>query len=159
MKQLNIFLIFILAMSFGCDDNTIDNSISVDEQLAIDITILDNWFADTTITDVIEHTSDIRYTVNKAGNGTTSPGLSDVVEVTYEGRFLDTGEVFDSNFGFPFILSQTIWGWQIMLQEMKEGDEFTIYLPSKYSYGPRGNGGIPPNAILVFDITLISINN
>ena len=157
MRNLLLFLI-IIGLSLGCStDNTIDNTIPVEEQLAIDIALIDNWLADTSIADVIEHSSGIRYTVNEVGTGTTTPRLSDVVEANYEGRFLETGGVFDSGSGSAFILSQTIWGWQIMVPEMKEGGKITIYLPSLYAYGSRGTSSIPPNALLVFDIELIKV--
>jgi FKBP-type peptidyl-prolyl cis-trans isomerase len=157
MKKLSIFLIAI-GLSFACStDNTIDNTISAEEQLAIDIALIDNWLADTTIADIIEHPTGIRYTINEVGTGTTTPRLSDVVEANYEGRYLETGGVFDRGIGSAFILSQTIWGWQIMVPEMKEGGKITIYLPSLYAYGSRGNSSIPPNALLVFDIELIQV--
>ena len=157
MRDLSIFLI-IIGLSFGCStDNTIDNTIPPEEQLEIDIALIDNWLADTTIADVIEHPSGIRYTVNEVGTGTTTPRLSDVVEANYEGRFLESGGVFDSGNGVAFILSQTIRGWQIMVPEMKEGGKITIYLPSLYAYGRRGTSTIPSNAILVFDIELIQV--
>ena len=157
MRHLSLFLI-VIGLSFGCStDNTIDNTISAEEQLAIDIALIDNWLADTTIADVIVHSSEIRYTINEVGTGTTTPRLSDVVEANYEGRFLETGGVFDKGTGSAFILSQVIWGWQIMVPEMKEGGKITIYLPSLYAYGSRGNNSIPPNALLVFDIELIKV--
>ena len=156
MRHLSLFLI-VIGLSFACStDNTLDNTISAEEQLAIDIALIDNWLADTTIADVIEHSSGIRYTINEVGTGTTTPRLSDVVEVTYEGRYLESGVTFDSGIGTAFILSQTIHGWQIMVPEMKEGGIITIYLPSLYAYG-RGTSSIPPNAILVFDIELIKV--
>ena len=38
-----------------------------------------------------------------------------------------------------------------------KGAKGTIYIPSSLGYGPSGAGGvIPPNAVLIFDIELIS---
>ena len=159
MKKLNILLILIM-LSFGCNDNNIVNPISEEEQLAIDLSLIDNWIADSSITNVIEHPTEIRYTINKQGTGLQAQ-VADVLRVKYEGRFLDTGLVFDSNESFDFVLNSgsIILGWYYMLQEMREGDEFTIYLPSKYAYGTRGNSTIPPNTVIVFDVELIRVGN
>ena len=45
-----------------------------------------------------------------------------------------------------------IKGWTEGLQLMKEGGEYTLYIPAKLAYGERGQGGIPANSVLVFDI-------
>ena len=155
MKKLNILLVLV-ALSFGCSDNNIIDPITEAEQLEIDLDLIDNWLADSSITNVLQHPTDIRYTVNKQGTGLQAH-VADVLRVKYEGRFLDTSVVFDSNESFDFVLNSgsIILGWFYMLQEMREGDEFTIYIPSKYAYGTRGNVSIPPNTVIVFDITLI----
>jgi FKBP-type peptidyl-prolyl cis-trans isomerase FkpA len=162
MNMKNIIFLFIGSMIFssGCTDlNVLPVPLSEAEQLVIDLELIDNWIAENGIQDVQIHSSKIRYTINEIGAGTIAPKLSDIVKVNYEGRFLDTGTKFDGNPSLDFILSQTIPGWQIMVQEMKEGDSFTIYLPSAYGYGNRGSGpgGIPPNTVIVFDIKLLKI--
>jgi FKBP-type peptidyl-prolyl cis-trans isomerase len=42
---------------------------------------------------------------------------------------------------------------------MREGDEWELVIPANLAYGARGAGGgaIPPNQVLVFDLTLISV--
>ena len=159
MKYLGVLVGGLMIFTLGCD-NTIDDPFDEAAQFAIDIDLIDNWFADTTITDTLHHPTKIRYTINQNGNGVKAQ-VSDVLRVSYEGRFLETGVVFDSSESFDFVINSggIILGWYYMLQEMKEGDEFTIYLPSFYAYGPTGNGSIPPNTILVFDITLIRVGN
>jgi FKBP-type peptidyl-prolyl cis-trans isomerase len=159
MNKLNILLVLIV-LSFGCSDNNIIDPITEAEQLEIDLDLIDNWLADSSITNVLQHPTDIRYTVNKQGTGLQAK-VADVLRVKYEGRFLDTGLVFDSNESFDFVLNSgsIILGWFYMLQEMREGDEFTIYIPSKYAYGTRGNGSIPPNTVIVFDVELIRVGN
>lgn len=158
MKKLNILLILVV-LSFSCNDNNIINPISEAEQLAIDLELIDNWLADSSITDVIVHPTDIRYTINKQGSGLKAE-ITDIVRISYEGRFLDTGVVFDSGEIGPVVFNAgwgLIEGWYHMVLEMSEGDEYTVYIPSKYAYGTRGSGSIPPNTVIVFDIDLIRV--
>ena len=159
MKYLGVLVGGLMIFTLGCD-NTIDDPFDEAAQFAIDIDLIDNWFADTTITDTLHHPTRIRYTINKKGDGIRAQ-VADVIRVKYEGRFLDTGEVFDSSESWDTVLNSggMILGWYYMLQEMDEGDEFTIYLPSFYAYGPSGRAPILPNTILVFDITLIRVGN
>ncbi len=157
MKQAGIFLILLSGLFFGCKEPVVDKLSDV-EQLELDLEKIDNYLAANGITDTLIHPTKIRYTINKKGNG-LSPQLSDPIRVNYVGKLLDTGEVFDSNTSLDIILSQTILGWQIMVQEMQEGDQFTIYLPSFFGYADEGQGPVPPNAVLIFDIELIRVGN
>jgi FKBP-type peptidyl-prolyl cis-trans isomerase FklB len=33
-----------------------------------------------------------------------------------------------------------------------------VYIPSDLAYGPRGNRGIEPNSVLVFDIEVVKVD-
>jgi len=129
MKKVTLLLMGLSGLFFGCSDSTIDENLSDEEQLKLDLELIDNYLVENNVQDVLIHSSDIRYTINESGSG-ISPLASDIVKVDYTGKLLESGIVFDSNVGAEFILSQTIAGWVIMVQEMKEGDSFTIYLPS-----------------------------
>ncbi len=90
------------------------------------------------------------------------PTETDQVTVHYTGKLID-GTVFDSSVerGQPatFPLNRVIAGWTEGLQMMKPGGKAELVIPSDLGYGPRGAGGdIPPNAVLVFEVELISIN-
>lgn len=105
--------------------------------------------------------SGLQYRVIEEGSG-ASPGATDEVTVHYTGKLTD-GTVFDSSVerGDPatFAVNQVIPGWTEALQLMKEGAKWELVIPSELGYGPRGAGGsIPPNAILVFEVELISVN-
>ncbi len=109
---------------------------------------------------VIVLPSGLQYKVLTKGAG-ASPTLSNSVVAHYEGRLID-GTVFDSSFkrGSPatFPVTGVIKGWTEILQKMKTGSKWQVYIPAELAYGGRGSGQlIGPNATLVFDIELIEI--
>lgn len=98
----------------------------------------------------------------RTGNGTTvRPG--DTVTVIYTGAVASTGVVFDSNADTAqpatFPLSSVIAGWTDGIPGMKVGGERRLLIPAAAAYGanPPAGSGIPPNADLVFDVTVLAI--
>jgi FKBP-type peptidyl-prolyl cis-trans isomerase FkpA len=81
------------------------------------------------------------------------------VTMRYTGWLAD-GTQFDSNQtdGFQFTLGagQVITGWDQGVPGMKVGGLRKLIIPSALGYGSSGAGPIPPNANLVFDVTMIS---
>lgn len=158
MKYLGGLFIGFIFFSLGCSSTVDEDAFSEVEQFKIDLALIDDWLSENNKAgDTLHHYSEIRYTINEVGTGTESPERHDVVKVTYEGRYLETGEVFDSNGSFETVLSQTIQGWQFMVPEMVVGDDYTIYIPSQYCYGRYGSPSIAPNTVLVFDIKLLRV--
>jgi FKBP-type peptidyl-prolyl cis-trans isomerase FklB len=104
--------------------------------------------------------SGLQYKVLKEGTG-KMPTAYDTVVVHYRGTLLD-GTEFDSSYKrkepATLPVSGLIPGWTEALQMMKTGSKWQIWVPSKSAYGETGAGGvIPPNATLVFEVELISI--
>jgi len=102
----------------------------------------------------------LQYKVLKEGTGKT-PKVNNTVVVHYKGTLLD-GTEFDSSYKrnqpFEFVVGgNVISGWNEALLTMKVGSRWLVYIPSPLAYGERGNGPIGPNAVLVFDIELLSI--
>jgi len=91
------------------------------------------------------------------------------LSVTYTGWLYDVkssnlrGSQFDSNVGgqaFVFKLGAgtVIAGWDQGLVGMKVGGKRTLIIPAALAYGSAGAApAIPPNAALVFDVTLSNI--
>jgi len=111
---------------------------------------------------IISLPNGLMYEIIKVGdpNG-IKPRAIDTVVVDYVGRLAD-GTEFDNSFkrGQPatFPLGGVIRGWTEILQLMTVGAHWKVYIPSELGYGERGAGGsIPPNAPLVFEITLKDI--
>jgi len=103
--------------------------------------------------------SGLQYEVVKEGAG-PKPKATDSVKVDYTGTKID-GTKFDSSVdrGQPatFPLNGVIPGWTEGMQLMPVGSEYKFYIPAKLAYGERGPGAIGPNATLIFDVKLISI--
>jgi FKBP-type peptidyl-prolyl cis-trans isomerase FklB len=104
--------------------------------------------------------SGLQYKVVKAGTG-KKPKSTDTVTTHYRGTLID-GTEFDSSYrrGQPasFPVSGVIAGWTEALQLMEEGAKWQLFIPPNLAYGERGAGSqIGPNATLIFEIELISI--
>ena len=110
---------------------------------------------------VITTSSGLQYEIITNGTGAT-PSETDQVTVHYHGTLID-GTVFDSSVdrGQPatFPVNGVIPGWVEALQLMNVGSKYKLYIPSNLAYGERGAGGsIGPNATLIFEVELLSIN-
>ena len=104
--------------------------------------------------------SGLQYKVIKEGTG-KQPALSDTVTANYRGTLID-GTEFDSSYkrGEPakFPVTGVIPGWTEVLQLMKVGSKYQVYIPSNLAYGERGAGPtIGPNETLIFDIELLDV--
>jgi FKBP-type peptidyl-prolyl cis-trans isomerase FklB len=104
--------------------------------------------------------SGVQYKVIKAGTG-KKPKLNDTVTTHYRGTLID-GTEFDSSYkrGQPVSLpvSGVLPGWTEALQLMEVGAKWQLFIPSNLAYGEKGAGrDIGPNATLIFEIELVSI--
>lgn len=87
-----------------------------------------------------------------------------VITVHYTGTLTD-GTKFDSSVDrgqpFRFVLGagQVIQGWEQGFAGMKVGGKRKLVIPSDMAYGDRGQGPIPPNSTLLFDVELIAVSN
>jgi len=109
---------------------------------------------------LIKTASGLQYEIIKMGDG-EKPNATDKVEVHYHGT-LEDGTVFDSSVDrgqtISFPLNRVIKGWTEGVQLMPVGSKFKFIIPPELAYGERGAGGIiPPNATLIFEVELFSI--
>lgn len=86
------------------------------------------------------------------------------VTVHYTGYSPD-GTSFDSSRPReePFVITlgagQVIQGWEQGIPGMRVGGRRTLVIPPELAYGVSGHpAGIPPNAVLVFDVELLAVN-
>jgi FKBP-type peptidyl-prolyl cis-trans isomerase len=102
----------------------------------------------------------LQYKIVTAGSG-KKPAETDTVLCNYKGTFLD-GDEFDSSAKagkpVPFEVKNVIPGFKEVLQLMPVGSKWQVFIPSNLAYGERGAGNvIGPNATLIFEIELVSI--
>jgi FKBP-type peptidyl-prolyl cis-trans isomerase FklB len=100
----------------------------------------------------------LQYIVVTNGTGAT-PLPTDTVSVNYRGTLID-GTEFDSSYkrGQPasFPVGGVIPGWTEALEKMPVGSKWKLFIPSELAYGERGQRGIPPNSVLIFEVELLS---
>jgi FKBP-type peptidyl-prolyl cis-trans isomerase FklB len=108
---------------------------------------------------VVTLPSGLQYKVLTAGTG-PKPAATDSVVCNYRGTLLDNTE-FDSSYkrGQPatFPVTGVIKGWTEALQLMPVGSKWQLFIPADLAYGDRGQGPIGPNAVLIFEVELVSI--
>jgi FKBP-type peptidyl-prolyl cis-trans isomerase FklB len=109
---------------------------------------------------VVTLASGLQYKILTEGTG-PKPSAGDSVVCNYRGTLID-GTEFDSSYkrGQPatFPVGRVIKGWTEALQLMPVGSKWQLFVPADLAYGDRGAGqDIGPNATLIFEVELISI--
>jgi FKBP-type peptidyl-prolyl cis-trans isomerase FklB len=111
---------------------------------------------------IISLPNGMQYQILKAGEaGGISPKAIDTVIVNYIGTLMN-GTEFDNSFkrgsAATFPLNGVIKGWTEILQLMTKGAHWKVFIPSELAYGENPpSPQIPPNALLIFEITLEDI--
>lgn len=111
--------------------------------------------------DIVVTGSGLQYKILGEGKGKTALA-GDKVKVHYMGKTID-GNEFDSSYkrgkALEIQVNKVIKGWQEVLQIMKPGSKYKVFIPSDLAYGARGSYKIPPNSVLIFEIELLEILN
>lgn len=109
--------------------------------------------------------SGLQYIEEVAGTGRAAEAGTKV-SVHYTGM-LEDGTVFDSSvqrgqpIDFMLGVGQVIPGWDEGIALMSTGGKARLIIPSELAYGPQGagNGVIPPDATLTFDVELVDVQD
>ncbi len=103
--------------------------------------------------------SGLQYKILKKGEGRT-PTLEDKIVCQYKGTLLD-GTEFDSSekrgHAVTLPVKGIIAGWTQALQMMPVGSKWQLFIPPQLGYGGKIVNGIGPNATLVFEVEVVSI--
>ena len=102
--------------------------------------------------------SGLQYQVITPGTG-ARPRPNDTVEINYTGSFLD-GQVFDASAKHgpkpaSIPVANVIPGFREGLQLMQVGGHYKLFIPASLAYGAEPQPPMPPNATLIFDVTLV----
>jgi FKBP-type peptidyl-prolyl cis-trans isomerase FkpA len=111
--------------------------------------------------------SGMYYVIDSTGN-TKKPGQCSAITIKYKGYYRN-GTVFDQTTGSnstSFNLGGLIEGWKRALPLIGEAGKIRLFIPPSLGYGPAGyldsRTGlyiIPPNAVLIFEISLLAVTN
>lgn len=144
-----------------------------EKQKEIDNEIIQKYIADKGL-NATAATEGIFQVVLEEGDG-PKPEPGQRVFVNYAVRMLD-GTLVDTSYeelakengiynasrqyepyGFVLGNDRVIDGWHKGIAYVNKGGKSILIIPSELAYGQRGNNGIPPNAVLVFDLEVVDI--
>ena len=153
MRRLFYFIVLtFLAISLtGCTHDTSTGSVN-------GLTSTDNTMQ---TTNTSSEATQLTIETLREGSGVGAKA-GDSLTVNYLGT-LTNGVKFDSSYDrgtpFTFVLGQgyVIQGWDVGMVGMKVGEKRRLTIPSSMGYGSRGMGTIPGNAVLIFEVELLSI--
>jgi FKBP-type peptidyl-prolyl cis-trans isomerase FkpA len=91
-------------------------------------------------------------TTGKTATVTYTGWLYSAAATDHKGTQFDAG-----SFSFQIGAGKVIPGFEQGVLGMQVGGKRTIVIPSSQGYGTTGQGNIPPNAGLVFDVTLTTL--
>lgn len=134
---VSLMLVVFAFMSCGSDD---------------DFLTIDEYIAANNLTTQVTP-SGLHYIIKQQGTA-PNPTIAANVNINYDGFFLGGGS-FDSGNDVTFALGTLIQGWQEGLQLIGSGGSITLLVPANLAYGSRGQGPIPGNTDIGFDIDLI----
>jgi len=107
---------------------------------------------------VTKTASGLRYKIVTPGTD-PKPSATSLVKCLYTGKLVD-GTVFDStstrgNEPTEFPLNGVIPAWTEGVQLIGKGGKILIYAPANLAYGEQGQGPIPGNSVLEFEVELV----
>jgi arylsulfatase len=111
--------------------------------------------------ETITTASGLSYVFTKLGTG-PRPQPGDMLVIHGIGRFPDGKEFWNTRTdGTPYEytpgVDRVIRGFEEGMREVRDGDRIIITMKPELAYGERGNRDIPPNATLVFDYEILSV--
>lgn len=130
-------------------------------QIALDDRVINDIIKKNNLT-MIKDPSRVYYSISTPGTGTDQISLSSTLIANYTLRFAD-GTVFASSLDgtYSTTLATLIKGWSdIIPGKLTKGGKIRLLIPSDRGYGPLGNAPtLPRNAVLDYDIEIVSVTN
>jgi FKBP-type peptidyl-prolyl cis-trans isomerase len=109
---------------------------------------------------IITANSGLQYMIIKKGDG-IQPEENDLVTV-HQRALLLNGKVltdtYKKNETDQFKVSDALEGLKEGLLLMNEGSRYKFFIPPELAWGEKGSSNrIPPNAVIIFDVHIISV--
>lgn len=77
------------------------------------------------------------------------------------GALIDQSPVDSKGQPQPYMFTmgahQVILGWEEAMYDMKAGGTRMLIIPPAAGYGSKGQGAVPPNAVLIFEVQLLKV--
>jgi FKBP-type peptidyl-prolyl cis-trans isomerase len=110
---------------------------------------------------VMSMPSGLQYRVlNKGDSNAKSPAPTDQVTVRYRASLAD-GTEFDRSDTHDrpamFRVNSVFKGWQEAFLAMKPGAKWQLFVPPELGYGANSPPGVPPGALLVYELELLQV--
>jgi FKBP-type peptidyl-prolyl cis-trans isomerase FklB len=110
---------------------------------------------------VMSMPSGLQYRVlNKGNSSAKSPAPTDQVTVRYRASLAD-GTEFDRSDTHDrpamFRVNSVFKGWQEAFLAMKPGAKWQLFVPPELGYGANPPPGIPPGALLIYELELLQV--
>ena len=161
MKKTLIGASLLLVILYSCSKST--GSIACDPTFTpcayiapqYEIDSVAKYLSDHGIQDTVRHCSGMFYKIDSAGTGKT-PDICSTITIKYKGMLKDS-TVFDQSNSLTYLLGQFITGFKIGVPLIKEGGTIHLYIPPSLAYGSQAVGSIPSNSMLIFEVSLISV--
>ncbi|MGB4397866.1 MAG: FKBP-type peptidyl-prolyl cis-trans isomerase [Daejeonella sp.] len=153
IKHILLLILPLLLILGSC------KKFDAEEQVKIDDATILKFISEKNIP-AQRHESGVYYQILSPGSGNATYTANTTVSTKYTGRLLN-GSVFDGTTtqAVSFPLGQVISGWQIGIPLIQKGGKIRLIIPSGLAYGQDGQGPIPGNAVLDFDIELLDVTN
>jgi FKBP-type peptidyl-prolyl cis-trans isomerase FklB len=107
--------------------------------------------------------AELQYKILKSGPAvTSSPKKTDTVTVRYRGTLIDgtVFDIFDASVKHGdvavFKMSDVIPGWAAVLEMMKPGDKWQLFVPPSLAYADYGPPEIGIHTTLIYELELVS---
>lgn len=141
-----------LVVLSGCFDKPEDPN----KQLTAEVAAIDEYLR-TSVTDYVAYDqSGIRLVIHNFGE-LPPPQSAQTIKATVVGSTFPSGTVFTDTPINSLLSAVEVQGLRYGLSSLLAGSSATIYIPSEYGFGESGNGSVPPNTTLVYQVVITEV--
>jgi FKBP-type peptidyl-prolyl cis-trans isomerase FkpA len=158
VKKIAVYLLLpiIIYSFYGCNKTETCTPVSAGAEATTILT-----FANNNGLTVMGHPSGIYYEVVDPGTGDT-PDADSKISITYSTVLIDgslSGDMVEEVTTPTELvdINQFIEGWKIGIPLIQEGGRIKLLVPSSLAFGCAPHNGLPGNAILYYDVRLITV--